>query len=351
MRSIVKPIAGGPCYHPRSPADQPGGSCVNVSGRLRYLRLARLVWKLPTYARIVWGLVRDPRTPLPLKALLARRLAYVVVPIDLIPDVIPILGQADDLTVLLLVLDLFIANAPREVREEQVERATNGTAQLDEDLARLRELLGDRYDQIRDELPELLERYGDLRDSRAVKALLRDWRLAACATRRAPVSRTRRAGGAELAASRREPELTSTVGREGNANANEGDPQARREGPRASRRREGRQGRLRPELPAAERGGGGGRCGRLEELGAAPRRARRARSQRARRGGGHGREAARAEAGGGGQGRREESALRVGHQPRDRRADRRGRGSRSTATPSTCASRSRRSATTAWTCA
>jgi uncharacterized membrane protein YkvA (DUF1232 family) len=150
---------------------------VNVSGRLRYLRLARLVWKLPTYARVVWGLLRDPRTPLPLKALLGAGLAYVVVPIDLIPDAIPILGQADDLTVLLLVLDLFIANAPRQVREEQVARARNGTAQLDHDLARLRELLGDRYDQIHDRLPELLERYGDLRDSRAVKAVLRDWRL------------------------------------------------------------------------------------------------------------------------------------------------------------------------------
>jgi uncharacterized membrane protein YkvA (DUF1232 family) len=150
---------------------------VNVSGRLRYLRLARLVWKLPTYARIVWGLVRDPRTPLPLKALLAAGLAYVVVPIDLVPDAIPILGQADDLTVLLLVLDLFIANAPREVREEQVQRANNGTAQLDRDLQKLRALMGDRYDQIRDRLPELLDRYGDLRDSRAVKAVLRDWRL------------------------------------------------------------------------------------------------------------------------------------------------------------------------------
>ncbi|HEX6655752.1 MAG TPA: YkvA family protein [Candidatus Limnocylindria bacterium] len=150
---------------------------MNVSGRLRYLRLARLVWKLPTYARIVWGLVRDPRTPLPLKALLGAGLAYVVVPIDLVPDAIPILGQADDLTVLLLVLDLFIANAPRRVREEQVERARNGTAQLDQDLSKLRELMGDRYDTIRDRLPELLERYGDLRDSRAVKAVLRDWRL------------------------------------------------------------------------------------------------------------------------------------------------------------------------------
>jgi uncharacterized membrane protein YkvA (DUF1232 family) len=149
---------------------------VNVSGRWRYLRLARLVWKLPTYARVVWGLVRDPRTPLPLKALLGAGLAYVVVPLDLVPDAVPILGQADDLTVLLLVLDMFIANAPAEVREEHATRARNGTAQLDSDLARLRELMGDRYDTIRDRLPELLERYGDLRDSRGVKRMLGEWR-------------------------------------------------------------------------------------------------------------------------------------------------------------------------------
>ncbi|HEX2141316.1 MAG TPA: YkvA family protein [Candidatus Limnocylindria bacterium] len=149
---------------------------MNVTGRLRYLRLARLVWRLPTYARLVWGLLRDPRTPVPLKGLLAAGLAYVLVPLDVVPDAVPILGQADDLTVLLLVLDLFIANAPREVREEHMERARSGTAQLDSDLARLRLLLGDRYDHIRDNLPELLDRYGRLREPGNVKRVLRDWR-------------------------------------------------------------------------------------------------------------------------------------------------------------------------------
>jgi uncharacterized membrane protein YkvA (DUF1232 family) len=149
---------------------------VKLSGRLRYARLARLIWKLPMYARVVWGLMRDPRTPLPLKGLLAAGLVYLAVPIDLIPDAIPILGQADDLTVLMLVLDLFIANAPPEVRRDHVERAHSGTADLDRDLARLRSVLGSRYDQIRDRLPELLERYGALRDPQAVKGLLSSWR-------------------------------------------------------------------------------------------------------------------------------------------------------------------------------
>lgn len=145
---------------------------MKLSGHLRYARMARLIWKLPMYARVIWGLVRDPRTPLPLKGLLAAALVYLAMPFDLIPDAIPILGQADDLTVLMLVLDLFIANAPAEVREDHLERAKNGTADLDKDLARLRALMGHRYDEIRDSLPELLERYGDLRDPRAVKRLL-----------------------------------------------------------------------------------------------------------------------------------------------------------------------------------
>lgn len=145
---------------------------MKFSGRWRSVRLARLIWKLPMYARVIWGIVRDPRTPLPLKALLGAALVYLVVPIDLIPDAIPILGQADDLTVLMLVLDLFIANAPEEVRRDHMERARTGKADLDRDLGRLRSIMGTRYDQIRDGLPELLERYGDLRDPRAVKGLL-----------------------------------------------------------------------------------------------------------------------------------------------------------------------------------
>ena len=148
---------------------------MNLSSSSRYLRTARIVVKLPTSARMVWGLVRDPRTPIGLKAMLLAALAYVVMPVDLIPDVIPILGQADDLTVLMLVLDLFIQNAPAEVRAEHLERARNGTSDLDRDLARLRVLMGDRFDRIKDDLPELLDRYGRMRDPDELKRALASW--------------------------------------------------------------------------------------------------------------------------------------------------------------------------------
>lgn len=149
---------------------------MNLSSSARYLRLARLVVKLPTYARIVWGLMRDPRTPIGLKGMLAAALAYVVFPVDLVPDAVPILGQADDLTVLLLVLDLFIQNAPPEVRAEHTTRARNGTADLDRDLMKLRAVLGDRFDTVRDNLPELLDRYGRVRDPDELKRALASWR-------------------------------------------------------------------------------------------------------------------------------------------------------------------------------
>jgi uncharacterized membrane protein YkvA (DUF1232 family) len=149
---------------------------MNLSSSTRYLGLARLVVRLPTYARVVWGLVRDPRTPVGLKGMLVAALVYVVIPVDLIPDFIPILGTADDLTVLLLVLDLFIQNAPAEVRAEHTERARNGTSDLDRDIAQVRVLLGDRYEYIRDHLPELLERYGRLRDPDELKRALASWR-------------------------------------------------------------------------------------------------------------------------------------------------------------------------------
>jgi uncharacterized membrane protein YkvA (DUF1232 family) len=149
---------------------------VKLSSSTRYFRMARLVIKLPTYARVVWGIMRDPRTPIGLKGMLAAALAYVVLPVDLIPDVIPILGQADDLTVLLLVLDLFIQNAPAEVRAEHTARAKDGTADLDRDLERLRGLMGGRFDRIRDNLPELLDRYGTVRDPEQLKRAMASWR-------------------------------------------------------------------------------------------------------------------------------------------------------------------------------
>src|SRR5438874_2082894 len=68
--------------------------------------------------RLVVRLLRDPRVPLYLKFIPFASLIYVVLPIDFIPDVIPVLGQLDDLGVVLLAIEAFFMMAPQDVVAE-----------------------------------------------------------------------------------------------------------------------------------------------------------------------------------------------------------------------------------------
>ncbi len=74
--------------------------------------------------RLVVRLMRDPRVPLYLKAVPIGALLYLVFPLDLLPDLALGLGQLDDLGVLLVGLETFIALCPRHVVEEHVAAIT-----------------------------------------------------------------------------------------------------------------------------------------------------------------------------------------------------------------------------------
>ena len=65
-------------------------------------------------ASLAWRLMLDPHVSVLAKLIPVGVLAYVVMPFDLIPDVIPVLGQLDDLAVILLGIRLFIALCPPE---------------------------------------------------------------------------------------------------------------------------------------------------------------------------------------------------------------------------------------------
>jgi uncharacterized membrane protein YkvA (DUF1232 family) len=65
--------------------------------------------------RLSWRLLRDPLVPLWVKLIPVGAVAYILLPIDLIPDAIPVLGQLDDLGVLLLGLRWFLALSPADV--------------------------------------------------------------------------------------------------------------------------------------------------------------------------------------------------------------------------------------------
>lgn len=78
-------------------------------------------------------ILRDPRTPRMARLLLRLAVGYTLLPVDLIPDFIPVLGQLDDLIVVPLLVLLSLRLIPVEVI----------------DAARLEEALRDWHDYLR----------------------------------------------------------------------------------------------------------------------------------------------------------------------------------------------------------
>lgn len=60
----------------------------------------------------LWLAARDPRVPWPAKLVAASVAAYALSPIDLIPDIIPILGYLDDLILIPLGIMLAVPLVP-----------------------------------------------------------------------------------------------------------------------------------------------------------------------------------------------------------------------------------------------
>jgi len=78
--------------------------------------LARdLVAFLPACVTLVRRLRRDPRVPLSAKIAVAIAAVWVISPIDLIPEFLPIIGPLDDIVVVALALRYVGRRVPRAV--------------------------------------------------------------------------------------------------------------------------------------------------------------------------------------------------------------------------------------------
>jgi uncharacterized membrane protein YkvA (DUF1232 family) len=76
------------------------------------------VLMMPNIIKLIGRLLRDPRVPRRAKITLGLAAAYVASPIDLIPEVIPVIGWADDVLVLMFAIDSLIERAGNEIVEE-----------------------------------------------------------------------------------------------------------------------------------------------------------------------------------------------------------------------------------------
>ena len=67
-------------------------------------------------ARLALRLIRDPLVPLATKAVLLLAALYLIFPVDVVPDILPVLGQLDDLGFALVALEVFLRLCPASAR-------------------------------------------------------------------------------------------------------------------------------------------------------------------------------------------------------------------------------------------
>ena len=91
------------------------GALLAAAPRADAAAIARLV---PDCIVLVRRLVRDPRVPRRQRWLLGGLVVYLVMPVDLVPDFVPVAGQLDDAVIIALVLRGLLRSAgPGLMRE------------------------------------------------------------------------------------------------------------------------------------------------------------------------------------------------------------------------------------------
>ncbi len=91
--------------------------------RPRDVRLGDAIRLVPDLLRMIRSLIADRSVPFGVRAALVGLLAWLVNPIDLIPEFIPILGPLDDVVVAVLVLRY----VRRKLGTEELRRRWPGT--------------------------------------------------------------------------------------------------------------------------------------------------------------------------------------------------------------------------------
>jgi uncharacterized membrane protein YkvA (DUF1232 family) len=96
--------------------------------------------QIPAFARLMIGLARDKRVAIVDKLILVGALAYLFMPADFLPDVVPFLGMVDDTFLIVSAVRRLIRNAglgvvmkywrgnPADLRGVRIERIIRAAA-------------------------------------------------------------------------------------------------------------------------------------------------------------------------------------------------------------------------------
>lgn len=155
-------VAGGwgmaitytPASMDRGKSSRGGLGVVRTLNMLAFLPIAG---RAPLYGRLLWSLASDPRVPASRKLLLGLAAAYIVSPVDLIPEGVPVLGALDDVAVLALAVDVFLEGLPESLVREKLERLGIPRDELETDLKRVRRIVPGPIRRLVARLPDAME--------------------------------------------------------------------------------------------------------------------------------------------------------------------------------------------------
>jgi uncharacterized membrane protein YkvA (DUF1232 family) len=116
-----------------------------------------IVARAPLYGRLLGELLFDGRVPASRKAFVGLAAAYLVSPIDLIPDFVPLISRLDDVAVVVVALDLFLEGVPRHVLLDRMYALGIDGRELERDLESVRRFLPEPIRSALRRLPDYLE--------------------------------------------------------------------------------------------------------------------------------------------------------------------------------------------------
>ncbi len=97
-------------------------------------RFASTIRRMPRYAKLAWRLGRDPLISRARRAAVIAAAGYLVSPIDAVPGVIPVVGQLDDIAVVLAALRFAMAGLDPARRREHLDAVGLADGDLADDL-------------------------------------------------------------------------------------------------------------------------------------------------------------------------------------------------------------------------
>ncbi|MCH5138144.1 DUF1232 domain-containing protein [Clostridiaceae bacterium UIB06] len=99
---------------------------------------------LPDIMALLWRLFRDKRVKVKVKMMVAGVIAYLASPLDVIPDVVPLVGKIDDVAIAFFALNAILNEVPKEIILQNWQGTENIILITREAVGYISEMVGSR---------------------------------------------------------------------------------------------------------------------------------------------------------------------------------------------------------------